>query len=76
MIQHQYQVTQKLCLKFNMDIIKSMILCPNKFNSLVFENHQCFHFTINKLPGNIPDSKTVKHLLKELDNLGFQKLNL
>ena len=33
-------------------------------------------FYYRKLPGNIPDSKTVKHLLKELDNLGFSKVKL
>jgi transposase len=44
--------------------------------ALVFGESSMLPFYYRKLPGNIPDSKTVKHLLKELDNLGFSKVKL
>ena len=40
---------------------------------LVFGEKSGLPFYYRKLPGNIPDSKTVKHLLEELDILGIQK---
>ena len=40
---------------------------------LVFGEKSGLPFYYRKLAGNIPDSKTVKHLLKELDILGFGK---
>lgn len=38
---------------------------------LVFGEKSGLPFYYRKLAGNIPDSKTVKHLLEELDILGF-----
>lgn len=40
---------------------------------LVFGEKSGLPFYYRKLAGNIPDSKTVKHLLDELDILGFKK---
>ena len=40
---------------------------------LVFGEESGLPFYYRKLSGNIPDSKTVKHLLEELDILGFVK---
>ena len=40
---------------------------------LVFGEESGLPFYYRKLSGNIPDSKTVKHLLEELDILGFGK---
>ena len=40
---------------------------------LVFGEKSGIPFYYRKLAGNIPDSKTVKHLLHELDILGFNK---
>lgn len=40
---------------------------------LVFGEESGLPFYYRKLAGNIPDSKTVKHLLEELDILGFGK---
>lgn len=40
---------------------------------LVFGEKSGLPFYYRKLAGNIPDSKTVKHLLEELDILGFGK---
>jgi transposase len=43
---------------------------------LVFGEQSGLPFYYRKLAGNIPDSKTVKNLLVELDVLGFQKVKL
>jgi hypothetical protein len=43
---------------------------------LVFGEQSGLPFYYRKLPGNIPDSKTVKNLLVELDVLGFQKTKM
>lgn len=40
---------------------------------LVFGEKSGLPFYYRKLPGNIPDSRTVKHLLEDLDILGFGK---
>lgn len=40
---------------------------------LVFGEKSGLPFYYRKLAGNIPDSKTVKHLLEELDILGYKK---
>ena len=40
---------------------------------LVFGEKSGLPFYYRKLAGNIPDSKTVKHLLEDLDILGFSK---
>ena len=40
---------------------------------LVFGEKSGLPFYYRKLAGNIPDSKTVKHLLEDLDILGFHK---
>lgn len=40
---------------------------------LVFGEESGLPFYYRKLAGNIPDSKTVKHLLEDLDILGFGK---
>ena len=41
---------------------------------LVFGEQSGLPFYYRKLAGNIPDSKTVKHLLEDLDILGFGKI--
>ena len=43
--------------------------------ALVFETSN-LPFYYRKLAGNIPDSKTLKSLLNELDVLGFSKVKL
>lgn len=43
---------------------------------LVFGEKSGLPFYYRKLAGNIPDSKTVKHLLEDLDILGFGKTKL
>lgn len=43
---------------------------------LVFGEKSGLPFYYRKLAGNIPDSKTVKHLLEDLDILGFDKTKL
>ncbi|MDR0301734.1 MAG: IS1634 family transposase [Treponema sp.] len=43
---------------------------------LVFGEQSGLPFYYRKLAGNIPDSKTVKHFLIELDILGFKKIKL
>ena len=40
---------------------------------LVFGEKSGLPFYYGKLAGNIPDSKTAKHLLEDLDILGFGK---
>lgn len=48
-----------------------------QFNlALVFGETSSLPFYYRKLSGNIPDSKTVKHLLADLGTLGFQKVSL
>jgi len=44
--------------------------------ALVFGEKTNLPFYYRKLAGNIPDSKTVKHLLAELDLLGYAKVKL
>ena len=44
--------------------------------ALVFGEKTNLPFYYRKLAGNIPDSKTVKHLIAELDLLGFSKVKL
>jgi len=44
--------------------------------ALVFGEESNLPFYYRKLAGNIPDSKTVKQLLYELDILGFKKVKL
>lgn len=44
--------------------------------ALVFGEQSQLPFYYRKLAGNIPDSKTVRHLLKNLDILGFSKVKL
>ncbi|MBS3969735.1 MAG: IS1634 family transposase [Clostridia bacterium] len=44
--------------------------------ALVFGETSNLPFYYRKLAGNIPDSKTLKHLLAELDTLGFAKIKL
>ncbi len=44
--------------------------------ALVFGEKSNLPFYYRKLAGNIPDSKTVKNLLAELDILGFSKVKL
>ncbi|MEW5817004.1 MAG: IS1634 family transposase [Spirochaetota bacterium] len=44
--------------------------------ALVFGEKSNLPFYYRKLSGNIPDSKTIKHLLAELDVLGFTKIKL
>jgi transposase len=44
--------------------------------ALVFGEKTNLPFYYRKLAGNIPDSKTVKHLLSELDLLGYSKVKL
>ncbi len=48
-----------------------------QFNlALVFGETSNLPFYYRKLAGNIPDVKTVKHLLADLDTLGFTKVKL
>lgn len=44
--------------------------------ALVFGETSNLPFYYRKLAGNIPDSKTLKHLLADLDILGFNKVKL
>lgn len=44
--------------------------------AIVYGAQSNLPFYYRKLAGNIPDVKTVQHLLKELDQLGFSKLKL
>jgi len=44
--------------------------------ALVFGQESNLPFYYRKLAGNIPDAKTVRHLLEELDILGYSKVNL
>lgn len=44
--------------------------------AVVFGESSNLPFYYRKLAGNIPDSKTVKHLLVDLDDLGFSKVRL
>ncbi len=44
--------------------------------AIVFGEKSNLPFYYRKLPGNIPDSKTIPHLLADLDNLGFSKVKL
>ena len=44
--------------------------------ALVFGQESNLPFYYRKLAGNIPDSRTVRHLLKELDDLGYSKVKL
>lgn len=44
--------------------------------ALVFGEISNLPFYYRKLAGNIPDSKTIKHLLVDLDILGFSKVKL
>ncbi|MDD2420738.1 MAG: IS1634 family transposase [Heliobacteriaceae bacterium] len=44
--------------------------------ALVFGETSNLPFYYRKLAGNIPDSKTLKHLLEDLDILGFNKVKL
>ncbi len=44
--------------------------------ALVFGEESNLPFYYRKLAGNIPDSKTLKHLLTSLDILGFSKVKL
>lgn len=44
--------------------------------ALVFGETSSLPFYYRKLAGNIPDSKTLKHLLVDLDTLGFSKVKL
>ncbi len=44
--------------------------------ALVFGQTSNLPFYYRKLAGNIPDSKTLKHLLSDLDTLGFSKVKL
>ncbi|MBS3938667.1 MAG: IS1634 family transposase [Peptococcaceae bacterium] len=44
--------------------------------ALVFGETSNLPFYYRKLAGNIPDAKTLKHLLADLDTLGFSKVKL
>jgi transposase len=44
--------------------------------AIVFGADSNLPFYYRKLAGNIPDSKTVRHLLSDLDQLGFSKVKL
>lgn len=44
--------------------------------AVVFGESSHLPFYYRKLPGNLPDSKTVTHLLMALNNLGFSKVKL
>ena len=44
--------------------------------AIVFGEESNLPFYYRKLSGNIPDSKTIEHLLADLDNLGFSKVKL
>ena len=44
--------------------------------AMVFGEESNLPFYYRKLAGNIPDSKTIKHLLADLDVLGFSKVKL
>ena len=51
-------------------------LLPQLNLALVFGQESNLPFYYRKLAGNIPDTKTVRHLLEELDNLGYSKVKL
>jgi len=44
--------------------------------AIVFGEESNLPFYYRKLSGNIPDSKTIQHLLADLENLGFNKVKL
>ena len=44
--------------------------------AIVFGEESNLPFYYRKLSGNIPDSKTIEHLLADLNNLGFSKVKL
>jgi len=44
--------------------------------ALIFGQESNLPFYYRKLAGNIPDSKTIRHLLKELDILGYSRVKL
>ena len=44
--------------------------------ALVYGESSSLPFYYRKLAGNIPDSKTLKHLLADLENLGLKKIKL
>jgi transposase len=51
-------------------------LLPQLNLALVFGQESNLPFYYRKLAGNIPDSRTVRHLLEELDNLGYSRVKL
>lgn len=55
---------------------KEGLSLPQLNLALVFGQTSNLPFCYRKLAGNIPDSKTVTHLLAELDILGFKKIKL
>jgi len=44
--------------------------------AIIFGADSNLPFYYRKLAGNIPDSKTIRHLLSDLDQLGFEKVKL
>ena len=44
--------------------------------ALVFGQESNLPFYYRKVAGNIPDTRTVRHLLEELNTLGYSKINL
>ncbi len=51
-------------------------LLPQLNLAIVFGESSNLPFYYRKLSGNIPDVKTVQHLLADLNNLGFDKIKL
>lgn len=51
-------------------------LLPQLNLALIFGKKSNLPFYYRKLAGNIPDSKTIKHLLHDLDILGYSKVKL
>jgi transposase len=49
---------------------------PQSNVSLVFGQESNLPFYYRKLAGKIPDAKTVRHLLEELDIVGYSKVKL
>ena len=80
-VQEEYWAYDSTSISSYSETLKQIQYGKNKENDklpqlnllLVFGEKSGLPFYYRKLAGNIPDSKTVKHLLEELDILGFGK---
>ena len=73
---HQSPVFQNICDRFSMENNKENDRLPQFNLAMVFGETSNLPFYYRKLAGNIPDSKTIRNLLADLDVLGFSKVKL